>query len=271
MGRVNMKDTDYYKSGKHRENYLKAAAKASATQQANKEKRITAYNANPTVCATCNTALEYSRRSNKFCSKSCSAIFNNNARNLAGWKQSEKQKTKASEVGKRNASRLNIKPPQKLFCNIYYISCRICNKISIVSSARKHRTTCQNEDCIVQAKVGERDYINGRRKPVWFFNPYENKEVLLDSSWEVVIAKLLIEKNIKWIRPSFIKWVDSNNKTRRYYPDFYLVDYGVYLDPKNIFGIKTGQEKINQVSKLINLVVGDLESIKSYVNNLSMA
>jgi hypothetical protein len=92
--------------------------------------------------------------------------------------------------------------------------------------------------------------------------------VLLDSSWEVEIAQFLVDNNVKWIRPKFVKWVDAEGKTRRYFPDFYLVDYCVYLDPKNPYGIITGKDKIDRVSKLIELIVGDKDYIKEYITSL---
>jgi hypothetical protein len=57
--------------------------------------------------------------------------------------------------------------------------------------------------------------------------------VLLDSSWEEALAKRLDELHIEWERPKPIQWVDSNGRTRNYFPDFYLPLYQLYLDPKN--------------------------------------
>ena len=41
---------------------------------------IDAYNKNPNICAGCNGILLFESRNNKFCSSSCSAIFNNKQR-----------------------------------------------------------------------------------------------------------------------------------------------------------------------------------------------
>jgi hypothetical protein len=84
------------------------------------------------------------------------------------------------------------------------------------------------------------------------YRPHPNKglwykEIWFDSKWEVLVAKSLDEANIKWIRPrvGFV-W---NDLGRKYYPDFYLADYDVYLDPKNSYLTKKDTEKITEAQK----------------------
>ena len=67
-------------------------------------------------------------------------------------------------------------------------------------------------DCIMQLKIGEKKYPNVNKKLSFFYNKFENINVVLESSWEVRIAILLTERNIKWMRPKFLKWQDSTNK-----------------------------------------------------------
>ena len=68
------------------------------------------------------------------------------------------------------------------------------------------------------------------------YRPHPNKgkrykEIWFDSEWEVKVAESLDHHNVKWIRPKVgFVWNDAGNK---YYPDFYLPEYDVYLDPKN--------------------------------------
>lgn len=70
--------------------------------------------------------------------------------------------------------------------------------------------------------------------------------VLLDSSWEEELARQLDKVGIVWERPVCpIKWVDKNNQIRNYFPDFYLPEFNVYLDPKNSEAYKNQEEKIN--------------------------
>lgn len=75
--------------------------------------------------------------------------------------------------------------------------------------------------------------------------------VLLDSSWEVALARQLDSLNIKWERPEVpLTWIDRNNRSRNYFPDFYLNDYNIYLDPKNSEALKKQKEKVDWI--LIN-------------------
>ena len=73
----------------------------------------------------------------------------------------------------------------------------------------------------------------------------DGEEINLDSSYEVMLAQILDTLNIKWERPNCIKWVDSNNVEHNYFPDFYLNDYDLYLDPKNEYCFQQQEEKIN--------------------------
>ena len=87
---------------------------------------------------------------------------------------------------------------------------------------------------------------------------YEYKGIKLDSSYELCVAKELDKHNIKWIRPdyshSFI-WVDKNNISHRYTPDFFLLDYNVYLDPKNDYLINKDADKISRVQSQNNIKI----------------
>jgi hypothetical protein len=66
-------------------------------------------------------------------------------------------------------------------------------------------------------------------------------EVLLQSSYEETVAKELDLNNITWVRPNGLPWKDDSLRGHTYYADFYLPEYGVYLDPKSDYLI----EKIN--------------------------
>lgn len=75
----------------------------------------------------------------------------------------------------------------------------------------------------------------------------------LGSSYELIVAKSLDENKITWDTCKRIKYTDPFGKERTYTPDFYLVEYDVYLDPKNDFLI----EKLNP-----SLGFNDLEKIR---------
>lgn len=82
--------------------------------------------------------------------------------------------------------------------------------------------------------------------------PYIKKDgtiVNLDSSYERTIAKILDEHNIDWIRPKPLDWYSKDGVKHHYFPDFYLAQYDVYLDPKNDYCFKVQAEKILYVKE----------------------
>ena len=50
-------------------------------------------------------------------------------------------------------------------------------------------------------------------------------------------------------------YLDNNNQQRRYYPDFYLPEYNIYLDPKNDYVKKLDEIKIKQVQEQNNVKI----------------
>lgn len=62
---------------------------------------------------------------------------------------------------------------------------------------------------------------------------YNGKQ--LGSSYELAVAISLDENGIRWNTCGRFPYIDPNGKPRSYTPDLYLIDYDVYLDPKNDF------------------------------------
>lgn len=80
--------------------------------------------------------------------------------------------------------------------------------------------------------------------------------VMLDSSWEESLAKRLDETGIEWIRPETpISYVTSDGKTHNYFPDFYLPDYNLYLDPKNPAAVAAQKDKLYALKQVMNNLV----------------
>lgn len=71
----------------------------------------------------------------------------------------------------------------------------------------------------------------------------EYKGVKLDSKYEYEVAKNLDENHIEWKRPSYLIWEDDDGIKHRYYPDFYLPEFNVYLDPKNDYLINSKSKR----------------------------
>lgn len=64
-------------------------------------------------------------------------------------------------------------------------------------------------------------------------------EVTLQSSYELLCSEILDHLQIKWIRPKSLKY-----DGKRYFPDFYLPEHDLYLDPKNEYLAKQDAKKI---------------------------
>lgn len=79
--------------------------------------------------------------------------------------------------------------------------------------------------------------------------------VILESSYELSVAKDLDRNNIRWERCSRFYWVDHTGKKRHYTPDFFLPDYDIYLDPKNDYLITQDQEKIRLCSEQNDIII----------------
>lgn len=99
------------------------------------------------------------------------------------------------------------------------------------------------------SEVAKRNGLGGVTQSRWI--KYKGKT--LGSSYELAVAISLDDNDIKWDTCKRISYIDPFGKKRTYTPDFYLIDYDVYLDPKNNFLI----ENINPA-----LGFKDVEKIK---------
>lgn len=86
------------------------------------------------------------------------------------------------------------------------------------------------------------------------FTDKHGRTFKFDSSWEDHVARRLDELDVKWDRPAPVTYV-INGKSHKYFPDFYLPDHDLYLDPKNSYCCEVQQPKLEAVSRLINLVI----------------
>lgn len=203
------------------------------------------------TCLNCNNTI-LSKSAKKFCSKSCSATFNNKKR--APRTVESKIKTSNTMKGKSNLSAKNLELHPK-WCGIKYHPCNYCGQI--ISNPKRKTCSKQCKDSISS--------VNGTLKRRL---PY--KGYIFQSSWEVIIAKFLDEQQVIWNQPTKrIKWFDSTlQKDRTYLPDFYLPMFNYYLDVKNPIKQLQDADKIKQLTNIMQLRVGDIEDIKSFVLSL---
>ena len=120
-------------------------------------------------------------------------------------------------------------------------------------ATRKDRGTqyhTQDTKDFLSAKAIERGF-GGKN----YRKTFEYNGVLLESSYELILAKELDKNNIKWIRPKRFKWIDKSGKQRHYTPDFYLPNFNIYLDPKNDYLIKIDSVKVELCSIQNNVTI----------------
>lgn len=99
----------------------------------------------------------------------------------------------------------------------------------------------------------EKALASTHRRLVRSIREYVRKDgtvVMLDSSWEEALAKRLDETGVEWVRPKEpIPYISSDGKTHNYFPDFYLCEYDVFLDPKNPYSVTAQKEKLDIIQK----------------------
>lgn len=266
----------YQNSKAHKENAAAARLKAVEWNKQQRLNRIKEYELSPKLCKQCNNPIHYDKQMNSFCSKSCSAAHNNKRRVVSDeqktkvskslkYRAFEKQRDKSPDLKFENYKRIRVKPPPKYTPVFYQEACKVCGK-GFYTRKYNPRVTCSKIYWTI-AVTKNRTYQNGSRKTTWFYNPYEAKEVLLESSWEVNLAEFLIQRNIHWIRPEPISWTDYKGKERLYWPDFYLKDYDLYLDPKNPYCMEMDREKMSIITSMVDIWYGNLDDIKKNLEN----
>lgn len=223
-----------------------------------------------TICLCCGLPLSKSQK--KFCSRSCSATTTNQQRPPESEELRNKRRAMMTGRKQRRSSVLKSilsrgQTPWHLLPNRHCLNCgndtgSPTRKLCSTACRNKHLANLSrlNPKCGGQKHTHRSKILN-----------LEGNEFSAESSFEVKLAHILNELHISWIRPSFVWYRDSNNKQRRYYPDFYLPQYDIYLDPKNDYLIKTDTDKISRAcaDNNIRIVIISEDMINiSYISKL---
>ena len=242
---------------------ITAATKKGRSEQLRMEEAK--YMVFPTPCTQCHKPLPYLKRTTKFCNSSCSAKYNNTRRSSASATQRNKtsQSLKCFHADNPEFSKLvhkNCTSPSGInFTKVMFTECTCCGKPFYTRAARSRvKITCSPE-CA---------RINSTYKKIVIPYDHKGKTVSLESSWELAIAQWLDVMDIDWTRPAHLPWVDTIGKKRKYFADFYLPKYDLYLDPKNPYQISISLDKLNYISSRHKLVYGEVDYIKSYILGL---
>lgn len=205
----------------------------------------------------------------KFCSSSCAAKVNSSGRSRSKESRIKTSKSVKRYIAKYGANRSeSMKRDPIPVTWVIYVPCTVCNKMFWSPCRSKKRKSfrktcsdiCHRSICI---KNGIR--VNNSFK---VFCKEINGYVYLDSSWEKKIFDFLEENQIRWLRPKPLKWKTSDGEIKKYYPDFYLLDFDLYLDPKNPYAMEIQKEKMNYINERYNIIYGNLDKIMAGLSEL---
>ena len=170
------------------------------------------------VCENCEAEHDGSYGSGRFCSTKCARGFST--------------KAKRKEINEKVSKKL------KKELKTYEKECKVCDSIFLTN--KENRTVCSKK-CV--SKLGgltkNKDTSRmggprpgGGRTTVY---PYTNKlghSMKLNKD-EIRVAKVLDKLNINWNRNLVgFEYIDLDGYKRKYYPDFYLIDYDLYVEYK---------------------------------------
>lgn len=157
----------------------------------------------------------------KHCSRECA--------NSRSWTEQDKEikslaaknSIKVKEAFKTNP--LNLRKGQK---TDYYSTCQYCNETIKDTRYRKKRK--YHKECWNKISGGFRENSTILHKSV--YNGFS-----MDSGSEKEFAMLLDSNNIQWVKNKtvYFPYVDGEGKPRKYYPDFYLSEYDLWVEIKS--------------------------------------
>lgn len=168
----------------------------------------------------------------RLCKNNPTRVYKSNTLGKPAWnkglkKENNESLLKLSETKKKNY--INGSNRLTGFCSPEYIKSDI------------FKNMCKNN--------GGYRHMSGTSKKFKVTDSFNN-DVTLQSTYELLCSQILNSLEIKWIRPSYLKY-----GSKKYFPDFYLVDYNIYLDPKNDYLAKKDINKINEVILENNVVI----------------
>lgn len=196
----------------------------------------------------------------KHCNKEFDQLSASEKANHSRWCDSNPKRDSYSEdLSKARAAKTNFKNQYSYGAKC---SSETRRKLSKASKGRTH--TDETKEILRQKALASdhRRILRSTRK----YTKKDGTVILLDSSWEEALAIRLDELDIQWIRPNSVEWVDNKGKTHNYFPDFYLVDHDIYLDPKNDQVYKISTEKIKKILEVLpNLnILRTLDECKNF-------
>jgi hypothetical protein len=140
-------------------------------------------------------------------------------------------------------------------------SCESLKKASDKMKMKYKNGELRLTGCCTSEYFGSDKHIESSRKGGGFrenagrgvkthFKNLNDEEFLLRSSFELKVANWLNVHGILWIQPKSIKYY-LNNEERRYFPDFYLPAFNIYIETKNDYLMSLQIDKMNAVKDVL--------------------
>lgn len=198
----------------------------------------------------------------KFCSRSCG---NSRIR-------TEEFKQKAREFALANPKGWAVNPTNingtKAIKNKWHslrqnLTCKECKKEFEVPFSQRTRKYC-SVNCANKNKY----HVNSNRKKTCSYKGYK-----MDSGAELIFAQQCDLLDIKWHKNTtqWFTFIDSNNKQSKYYPDFYLPEYDIWVEIKGKRYIRPDDDlRRKSVGKPVFLILSnqfkiDFENLKKVI------
>jgi hypothetical protein len=191
-------------------------------------------------CKNCNEkdAVKYSKYSNgEFCSRKCARGFSTKAKRKEINEKVSKTLTKEKIIKICPVCGDGFQNSNKKFCSFLCYSRGEKPKVTEIT---------RNKLSLIAKK---RNFGGHTSKNAVYYKMKNGSVVYLHSSYEEKLAISLDKNNVKWIRPEPLRYVGNDDKEHRYYADFYLKDYDIYLDTKNDYLIQKDKDKIRRVQE----------------------
>lgn len=208
-----------------------------------------------------------SKHSKSCCSKECAQKYSYSFVNPANISKSLKEYADKHVTPNSILCRNRMVRKDSIFENI----CVVCESgfLDIRTSPKK---TCSNKCRSILTSMNSSMNINCGGETNYRKFKYNN--IWMDSSWEIELAKWFDLLNIIWERNKLINfiWIDIAGKKHRYYPDFFLPEYNLFIDPKNKFLQMKDNDKLNRVRQQNDIILlsGYIQDIQNTIINIPM-
>lgn len=204
-------------------------------------------NGKPGICQFCGKEC---RNRNSLINHERLCKLNPNRQDIKSWTHNEKWIAKAGKghVGHNHytkAKRLGLPMPE--------ISDETRQKLSKAFSGKHHSK--ETKELLSQIRSSQLDNQAGFKDVKWYrIKNINGDEFVLRGMWEVNVALKLNNDGILWERGRQIPYVDDLGQKRTYNPDFYIPQYGWYIEVKGYYSAKDKRKMFNVCNQHPDLI-----------------